>query len=74
MPGGRQRNCRSSVVVICVIKLLKTKFRIQVPTWWGAGACPVEPGGAAHGNAVWERLGVSGFTGRWAFKVVAAPL
>lgn len=74
MLEGRQRSCRNSVVVTCVVKLLRAKFRIQVPAQCGAGARPVEPGGSAHGSAVWARSGVSGFTGRLAARVVAAPL
>lgn len=67
------RSCRNSVVVICVVKLLRAKFKIQVPAQCGAGHAlrsrEAQPAGAPCG-----RSGVSGFTGRLAAGVVAAPL
>lgn len=49
-------------VVVCVTKLLKTKFRIQVPDWQCQG-CPLwslaaQPTGKR--NAVMGHLGVAG--------------
>lgn len=62
--NGWQRSRRDSVRVLCVIKLLKTKIRVQVPAWWDRGV-PSGSGGSAHQNVVWELLGVTGLLSAW---------
>lgn len=62
--NGGQGSCRDSVGVLCVITLLKTKIRVQVPAWWDRGV-PSGSGGSAHQKVVWELLGVTGLLSAW---------
>lgn len=68
---GWQRSCGNSVVVLCVIKLLKTKIRIQVPAWWDRG---VPVGLVAVPTRTWSGSSWESqvLLSAW-FRVVATP-